>query len=213
MRRLKSSLALSELRDIRKMTLLQQAKTLGGVGSLLIVLFVVPTVGWLLALVGLILILVAVRYLSIELGDRTIFNNMMISVGAAIAGVVIAGVYIASAVLAYFGIHGGFDFMPTPGTIPTDMIALVLSVVAGLVIVWLALVVSAFFLRRSFGVIGARLKVGYFKTSALLYLIGAATAIVLIGFVILFVAEIMQLVAFFSIPDQLAPSGTPPTTA
>jgi len=48
-----------------------------------------------------------------------------------------------------------------------------------------------------------------FRTTGLLFLIGAATLIVLVGFVILFIAAILQVVAFFSIPEQL-PS-QPPT--
>jgi len=48
-----------------------------------------------------------------------------------------------------------------------------------------------------------------FRTTGLLFLIGAATLIVLVGFVILFIAAILQIVAFFSIPEQL-PSQSPP---
>jgi len=57
-----------------------------------------------------------------------------------------------------------------------------------------------------------------FHTAALLYLIGAAL-IILFGlwFIILFVAEILGIVAFFSIPDQVPqptqPSRTPMTTS
>jgi uncharacterized membrane protein len=40
-----------------------------------------------------------------------------------------------------------------------------------------------------------------FSTAGLLYLIGAATAVIGVGFVILFVAEILTAVAFFSLPE------------
>jgi uncharacterized membrane protein len=52
-----------------------------------------------------------------------------------------------------------------------------------------------------------------FNTTALLYLIGAATTIVVIGFVILLVAEILQIVAFFSLPEAPPPTGTIPPSA
>jgi len=68
--------------------------------------------------------------------------------------------------------------------------------------------VSAIFLRRSYERIGVRLNVNMFQTTGLVYLIGAALTIVLVGFLILLIAEILQIVAFFSIPEQL-PSSMP----
>jgi uncharacterized membrane protein len=51
-----------------------------------------------------------------------------------------------------------------------------------------------------------------FQTTGLLYLIGAALTIILVGFLILLIAEILQIVAFFSIPEQLPPSMPPQQT-
>jgi len=69
--------------------------------------------------------------------------------------------------------------------------------------------VSAIFLRRSYDKIGMRLNVNMFHTTGLLYLIGAALTIVIVGLLIVLIAEILQIVAFFSIPEQL-PSPMPP---
>ena len=77
----------------------------------------------------------------------------------------------------------------------------------GLIIVWVFLIISAVFLRRAYDSMGEKLKVGTFKTAATLYLIGAALTVVLVGFFLLFVAEIVQAVAFFSIPDQSPAQG------
>src|SRR5207244_3278234 len=57
-----------------------------------------------------------------------------------------------------------------------------------------------------------------FHTNGLLYLIGAATFILGVRILIIIVAEILQIVAFFSIPEQMAMGpqpmpgqmGTPP---
>ncbi len=54
-----------------------------------------------------------------------------------------------------------------------------------------------------------RLNIGMFHTTGLLYLIGAALTILFIGLVIVFIAEILQIVAFFSIPEQM-PMGPQP---
>ncbi len=42
-----------------------------------------------------------------------------------------------------------------------------------------------------------------FRTTALIFLIGAALLIIGIGAILIFVAGILQIVAFFSIPDQM----------
>ncbi len=49
-----------------------------------------------------------------------------------------------------------------------------------------------------------KLGVGMFSTTGLIYLIGAALTIVFVGVILLFVALILNIVAFFSIPDNLA---------
>lgn len=157
---------------------------------------------------GFILVLLAVKYVSDALADRSIFNNMIFSVVAAIAGVVVAVLYILASVLSFFGMN--FSTIGNIGqNVPTftngQIVSLVVTVLAGLAVVWIALIVSAIFLRRSYSSIGTKLNVNMFKTTSLLYLIGAATSIILIGFVILFIAEILQVVSFFSLPEAVPP--------
>jgi uncharacterized membrane protein len=99
----------------------------------------------------------------------------------------------------------------TPGTtnIPTGFWAAIgIFILAG-VILWVCILISTVFLKRSYDAIALKLKVDLFRTTGLLFLIGAATLIVLVGFVILFIAAILQIVAFFSIPEQV-PSQMPP---
>jgi hypothetical protein len=56
---------------------------------------------------------------------------------------------------------------------------------------------------------GQKLGVGMFRTAATLYLVGAALTIVFVGFILLLIGQIVQAVAYFSIPDQVpAQAGT-----
>ncbi len=127
----------------------------------------IPSAGFVVAIIGFILILIAVKYVSDAFTDRTIFNNMIIAVILAILGFV------------------------------------------------------AFFLKRSYDTVAMKLNVGMFHTTGLLYLIGAALTIIFVGLVIVFIAEILQIVAFFSIPEQMpmgpqpmpGQMGTPPPRA
>ena len=54
-----------------------------------------------------------------------------------------------------------------------------------------------------------KLNVGMFHTTGLLYLIGAELTIIFVGLVTVFIAEILQIVAFFSISEQM-PMGPQP---
>ena len=69
--------------------------------------------------------------------------------------------------------------------------------IAGLAVMWIVFIVAAYFQRKSYSVIARRLNVGMFGTAALIFLIGAALVIVIIGFLLLFVAQILFVVAFF----------------
>ena len=189
------------------MASLSQAKTLGGVGSILVLLGAVPNVGFVLAIVGFILILVAVKNVSESVNEPSIFNHMIIAVLLAIVGLVVFGVIVVTAIFSFlnFGQFGTF----TPGTIPPGIAGAIGLLIAGLVVVWVFYLVSAIFIRKSYDRIGIRLNVHMFQTTGLLYLIGAALTIVFVGLLIVLIANILQIVAFFSIPEQLPPSMPP----
>ncbi len=168
------------------MSKLGDAKTLGGIGSILLL---VPGVN----IVGYILILIATKYVSDELGDKSIFDNMLYAVIAGIVG----------AAAAAFIIFTGAVFSAV--TFSTSAIA---GIVVGLAIAWIALIVSAMFIRRAYDTMATRLNIGTFRTAGMLYFIGAILIIILVGFLLLFVAAILQIIAFFAIPD-IAPGMQP----
>lgn len=162
---------------------LHDGKILGGIGSILELIPGVSIVGYILTLIG-------VKYLSDELQDPSIFSDMMYAVITAIVGIAVA---------FFFGVFG---ILTAPFTLGVGALA---GIFLALAIAWIALVISAMFIRRAFEKLANRLNVGSFRTAGTLYFVGALTVIILIGFVILFVAYIIQIVAFFSIQD------TPPT--
>jgi uncharacterized membrane protein len=177
---------------------------LGGVGSILILLTLVPEVGWILSIVGWILILIALKYISDIVNDSSIFTNAIIAVLLSIVGLVVAVVVVLGSVFRFMGLNGyTFGSGITSTSTPTDLGGLIAGVLIGLAILWICGLVSAIFLRMSLGKVSRTLNVGMFGTAALLYLIGAALTIILVGFLLLFVAEILLVVAFFSIPDRL----------
>ena len=194
---------------------LRDAKNYGGVGAILLLIgSFIPFVGIVVVIVGFILVLLAVKYISEAVSDRSIYDNMLFFVILAIIGSVVAVLFVFTALLPFLG--PGFQ----PPTDPLDITAplaifAVVTVLIGLVIAWIVSIVAALFLRRSFNSISKHLGVGLFGTSALLYFIGAILLVVIVGFVLIFIAEILMIVAFFSIPEQQpapAMAQPPPST-
>src|SRR5712691_260970 len=101
------------------MASLSQAKTLGGVGSILALLGIVPSAGPVLSIAGLIMTLVAVKYISDILGDKRIFKNMIISVILAIGRIIVLGAFVFSAIAPFIRIRNLFRATQSPSpTIP-----------------------------------------------------------------------------------------------
>ena len=189
------------------MASISNAKTLGGVGAILVLLAPAPSVGWILGIAGFILLLIAVKNISDLLEDTSIFNNMLVAIVLGIVGIIVGSLVVAGSFYRFLGQNNltpnSFGPNFNPSTVPTgDWVALILTALAGLAVIWILLIVSAAYVRRSYTTIATKLNVHAFATAGLLYLIGAATTIVLVGFLLIFVAEIMLAVAFFSIDER-----------
>jgi uncharacterized membrane protein/ribosomal protein L40E len=161
------------------MSRLGDAKNLGGIGSILLL---IPGV----SIVGYILILIASKYVSDELGDRSIFDNMLYAVISGIVGVAAAA----------FIIFTGAAF-----SVFTFTASAIGGLIVGLAVAWIALIISSIFIRRAYDTMATKLNVGTFRTAGTLYFVGAILTIVLVGFLLLFVAAILQIVAFFAISE------------
>ena len=170
------------------MASLSTAKVLGGVGGIFAVIPGISLVGW-------ILILVAMKEISDITQDRSIFDDALIAGITAVIGAITFVVFLVS---------GAFWGLITLGAIDFGVFG-VLGALALLGMFWVLLMVSSIFLKRAYDKIAQRLNVGAFATAGLLYLIGALTVLVVVGFLILLIAMVFQIVAYFSIRDQPAP--------
>jgi len=179
---------------------LSQAKTYGGVGAILSLVGVfIPYIGVVASMAGIILILLAVKIIAKETKDSSIFSNYLISFVLRIVAVIVA-------IIAFISIFGMSYFAILKEATNIREMALrrlVISIVVALLIFWIFYIISAIFLKRSYRSIAKYTKVDLFGTTGLLYLIGAATLIILIGAIIIFIAEILEIVAYFSLPDAL----------
>ena len=190
---------------------LSNVKTFGKVGALLTLLGgFIPFIGPIIGIVGFVLVLIAVKSISELVKDKNIFRNYLIDFILSIISIVM----ILVIMLIGFINVGGFSWINSlqniniqefsafwdyfGGIIPYAIMALI----AG----WILWVIGAIYLRRSYNSIAKHTNVSLFRTTGTVYLIGALTTIILIGFVILFVGRIIEVIAYFSLPDEL-PTG------
>jgi uncharacterized membrane protein len=205
---------------------------LGGIGSILMLVgglgsLGIHYLGDVLPIVGLIMTLIAVKYIADVVQDQAIFKNVIIGVILAIAGVVVLGVLvlgsIGNVITNFGGLRNGgttsFSFATTTNAngqvvpvIPQSFMGAILTILAGFAILWILLIISSIFVRRGYNLAALKLNVKLFRTSALLYLIGAILTIAFgIGLIIVLIAQILLIIAFFSIPDALPATYTPGT--
>jgi uncharacterized membrane protein len=198
------------------MSQLANAKIFGGIGALLTLLGFVPYGGPILGLVGLVLIFIAVKYIADETKNQTIFKNYLINFILQILAVVA----IIIIMIAAFGLSGGFSWITSlQGQDFTDFNSvwntfgtIITGGIVAILLAWIFLIIGAIYLRKSYNSIADHTKVSLFKTTGLVYLIGAVTMIVLIGFLILIIAKILEIVSFFTLPDTLPAHAETPTT-
>jgi len=197
------------------MSKLSNAKTFGGIGALLMLIGLFISTFGVIFIIGLILVFIAIKYIADETNDHKIFDNFLYFF---VCHIIIVGVFVGFAIFSLSTIditnitqiaENITDFSSFWAEFGTLITGCLLS----LVIAWILTIIGALFLRKSFNGITEHTKVDMFKTTALVYLIGAATLIIIIGALILLIALILEIVAFFSLPDNL-PTKTaeaPPT--
>ncbi len=172
------------------MASLSRARTPRGVGSTLILLTVAPGIGFALGLAGFLLVLLAVKQIAAEVPRKVIFGNMLYAV------IVVIVANVATVTLFLLLLPQLFPLGPTRPPNAADVFApeAIASLFSILVVACVLLLLSAHFLRRSFEAIADGLDLPMSATVGLLYLLGAATFVLFMGFVVLFVAEILQVV-------------------
>jgi len=202
---------------------LETNKIMGGIGGILMAIgflpFAVSYTG-IIALVGLILVLVAVKGFSDYYKDSGIFNNMIYAIVIGIVGAAIAGVLIVSAafgILSAIGINMNnwtdwtmFQNIQWQNINISTIMPYVATILLSLVLLFVFAIVAAIFLRRSMTSLSEKTRVHMFATTGLLFLIGAILTIVVIGLILLWVGLLLLAVSFFTIPLQPAQQPTQP---
>jgi len=188
---------------------LGNAKIFGGVGALFLLIGTfIPYAGPIISIVGLIFVFIAVKSISELAKDHDIFSNYLYHFIFSLISIVAIFVII----LIGFGAIGGFSWITSLQDINiTDFSTfwdyfggIIGYAILALFVGWILSIIAAIYLRRSYNSIAKHTKVGLFRTTGTVYFVGAITTIILIGFLILFIARILEIIAYFSLPDKLS---------
>jgi len=196
---------------------LSEAKVYGGIGALLMLIGIfIPYGGPIISIIGLVFIFISVKAISEIVKDEDIFRNYLMHFIFTILAIVSIIVILVIA----FGAAGGFSWITEISGMQPDEFTdlntfwdlfgdMIIGAIVALFVGWVLTIISALYLRKCYNSIAEHTKVSTFKTTGTIYFIGAITLIILIGALILFVAKIIEIVAYFSIPDTLPASKGP----
>ncbi|MEJ2272372.1 MAG: DUF996 domain-containing protein [Candidatus Bathyarchaeota archaeon] len=198
---------------------IETSRILGLIGALLMFIGVVPYINYfgILEVIGIILVMVALYGLGGYYREAGIFNNALYSLIVAIVGVVISVVVIIVTVLSsltdflqtlFPDWNGDWTAMsgltPDPTNISLDAIApFIVGIFTVLAILWIFSIISAFFVRRSFGALSEKSGVNLFSTAGLITLIGAVLIVIFgIGIILIWVSSLLLAIAFYQLNPQ-----------
>ena len=201
---------------------LHTSKLLGGIGALLIFLsiFLSVIIGFVyLSIIGAILILISLYSFAKIYKDKEIFSNALFGTLSAIIGIIISVVVVITTVwptlneLVYqinpewtgeiADIANALSSMVNIDSLDYSTIMQFTSgVLLLLVVVWVFLIITMFFIRRSLKKLATHSDTNLFATTGLMLLISAVLVIIGLGLLILLITPLLLAIAFFTMKEQ-----------
>jgi uncharacterized membrane protein len=171
----------------------QYSKTLAIEGSVLLLLGLIPTIGWVLGIVGIVLLFRATKELSSYYQDESIHQNawtgLKYYIVALIALAVGTGIGITS--FAAAGLFTG-----TPFAFSAGVVGGIVAILAGLAVAFVFYVLAALHLRRSYDTLAQKTGESAFTTASTLLFIGAILTIIGVGVLLILVSWIFVIIGF-----------------
>jgi uncharacterized membrane protein len=179
----------------------EYAKTLAGEGAILLLLSLIPYIGWVLGIVGIVLLLKGMKELSYYYQDEKIYQDSLTGVKYYIVALVAAAVAVTAMVIGVASATGftfAGDFAFTAG-FAVGLIALF----AGLIVAFVFYVLAATHLKKTFSTLAQKSGEQSFATGGTLLWIGSILTIIGVGLILIFIAWIYTTIGFFSMKSRL----------
>lgn len=175
----------------------EESKRMAGMGSVLLLCSIIPYVGWVLGIIGIVLLVKSLRDFSNCYQDESIYRNAWAGVKFYIVALVAVTVGITALLLglasaAAWTITGFTDFVFTAG-FGVGLAAFL----GGIVTAFVFYVLAATRLNRTFHMLAEKSGDQSLATAGTLLFVGSVLTIVVIGLVLIFVAWIFATIGFF----------------
>jgi uncharacterized membrane protein len=185
----------------------QYSKTLAIEGSILTILGLVPYVGWVLGIIGVILLLRGMKEFANYYQDNEIYQNSL-------SGVKYYVIALIALAIAGAGFVVGFVINNFPTTLTFGIgNAIGLTVgIAFLIVAFVFYVLAASHLRKTFRTLAQKTGEHSFETAGTLLWVGSILTIIGVGVLLIFVAWIFAIIGFFTMksPQQQQPYASQP---
>jgi uncharacterized membrane protein len=180
---------------------IENDKIMGIIGTLL---FLISPLAdkWtvILVIIGTVLLLVAFNGLANHYQDRSVFQNVLFGgiifiVGLGMASIII--MVMAASLISSLGI------ITDPSVLLSmDLSSLLLSVGLALIVIMASSIVGTIFIRKSLKIVAQKSGTTMFATAGTILFIGSILTIIVIGFVIIWIAMILLLMAFIQMKNE-----------
>lgn len=171
----------------------QYSRNLAIEGAILLLLGPIPTIGWVLAIVGIVLLLKGAKELSAYYQDESIYKNswtgLKYYIIALVALAIGTGIGITSFTAA--GLFSG-----TPFSLAAGILGGILAIAAGLVVAFIFYLLAALNLRKAYKTLAEKTGEQSFNTASTLLLIGAILTVIGIGVILIVVSWIFVVIGF-----------------
>ena len=178
----------------------QYSKTLAMEGSILTILGLVPYVGWVLGIIGVILLLRAMKEFANYYQDNEIYQNSLTGVKYYIVALIALAVAGAGFVVG-FVIN---DFANNDVTFGIGNAIGIAVGVAFLIVAFVFYVLAATHLRKTFNTLAQKTGEHSFETAGTLLWMGAILTIIGVGVLLIFIAWIFAVIGFFTMKRSTA---------
>lgn len=177
----------------------EYAKTLAGEGSILLLLSLIPYIGWVLGIVGIVLLVKAMKELSNYYQDEKIYQNTWTGIKYYVVAIVAAAVAIVAITV---GAASATNLFAGDFVFSAAFAVGLAAFFAGLIVAFVFYVLAATHLRKVFNTLAEKSGEKSFETAGTLLWIGSILTIIVVGLLLIFIAWIFATVGFFSMKSR-----------
>ena len=191
--------------EVKRMDI-QTHRILGIIGAFLMVLVFIPSVGGLFMLIGIIFVLIALKGYADAYKEGSIFHNTLYTFIFEIIGLVVCAGIVLYGAMEFFASLGVKNFADLRSWQQIDwqhavninnILPFIGAAILGLAILFAFTVLASLYFKKAMNMLSEKTEVKLFHTTGSVFFVGALLTIILIGFIVIWVAFILLMISFY----------------